>query len=170
MKRFSDYHSNKAKNMTIAKIHIKKSPTADTRTCDWSEVSEEQLLKSSEQHINDVKIGLEAFKSLLDQASQYHDHDKLSNIKQFHHDFKTGFKETKWWDNHRKVNRHHLLAPDGVPSNVNLIDVIEMITDCVMAGKARSGSVYDINIPASILKRAFKNTVDLLEKNVIVGE
>lgn len=31
----------------MKKIQIKKSQTADTRTCDWSKVSKEQLLASS---------------------------------------------------------------------------------------------------------------------------
>ena len=80
----------------------------------------------------------------------------------------TGFAQTTWWDNHRKVNRHHLLQPDGVPEDVNLIDVIDMICDCVMAGMARSGSVYPLTIDADVLRRAFDNTVELLKKNVEV--
>ena len=40
------------------KIIINKSETTDTRTCDYSKVSKKQLLKSSEQHINDVRIAM----------------------------------------------------------------------------------------------------------------
>ena len=73
----------------------------------------------------------------------------------------TGFKQTTWWDNHRKVNRHHLLQADaGVPEDVNLIDVLDMICDCVMAGMARSGSVYSLQtLTLEVLRRAFENTV-----------
>jgi hypothetical protein len=82
----------------------------------------------------------------------------------------TGFKEHSWWDNHRKVNRHHLLQADGVPQDVNLIDVLDMIADCVMAGMARSGSVYALDIKPEVLMAAFQNTVELLKNNVEVVE
>jgi hypothetical protein len=45
-----------------------------------------------------------------------------------------------------------------------------MICDCVMAGMARSGSVYPLKISAEVLRRAFENTVDLLKANVKVVE
>jgi hypothetical protein len=60
------------------------------------------------------------------------------------------------------------LQPDGVPEDVNLVDVLDLITDCVMAGIARSGSVYQITIPPEVLQRAFDNTVDLLKSQVVV--
>ena len=151
-------------------IKIKKSPTADTRTCDCSTVSKDQLLASSRQHIFDVLDALIFFQSQLDFAAGLHDHTKISEIDQFHADFQTNFKQTGWWDNHRKAERHHLSQPDGVRDDVNLIDVLEYIADCVMAGKARSGKVYDITIDAMVLARAFKNTCALLEKEVVVEE
>jgi len=149
-------------------IQIKKSPTADTRTCDWSKVSKEQLLASSSHHIYDVGMGLGFFAGLLTGAAATHDHDKISGIDHFHADFQTGFKETGWWDKHRKVNRHHIDKPDGVPDDVNLIDVLEHIVDCVMAGMARSGSVYHLEISDDVLRQAFDNTVAMLKDNVEV--
>jgi hypothetical protein len=151
-------------------INIRKSPTADTRTCDFANTSKETLFASSDQHIEDVRSGLAFFGELLREAARVHDYDKLTDIDGFHRDFVTGFKQTTWWDNHRKVNRHHLLEADGVPSDVNLIDVLDMIADCVMAGMARSGSVYALNIPQEVLKRAFDNTVELLKSEVVVSE
>jgi hypothetical protein len=105
---------------------------------------------------------------MLYTQAEVHDHDKISDIDGFHRDFLTGFEEHSWWDNHRKVNRHHLLEADGVPVDVNMIDVLDMISDCVMAGMARSGEVYPLNIDPEVLMRAFQNTVDLLKKNVKV--
>src|SRR5690606_14097015 len=113
-------------------IVIKQSKTADTRSCDFTKVSQETLYGSSIQHIEDVSKGLEYLRGLIGVAMERHDSDKLSDIDGFHRDFITGFKETAWWDNHRKINRHHLLAEDGIPTDVNLIDVLEMIVDCVM--------------------------------------
>ena len=149
-------------------IQIKKSPTADTRTCDFANVSKETLLASSQQHIGDVGAAIGWLAILLCNRADVHDFDKISDIDGFHRDFVTGFKKTTWWDNHRKVNRHHLLEPDGVPEDVNLLDVLDMIADCVMAGMARSGYVYPLNIDPDVLMRAFQNTVELLKTNVEV--
>ena len=162
------YRQNPNQEGEASVIQIKKSPTADTRTCDWSKVSKEQLLASSSQHIYDVGMGLGFFAGLLTGAAATHDHDKISGIDHFHADFQTGFKETGWWDKHRKVNRHHIDKPDGVPDDVNLIDVLEHIVDCVMAGMARSGSVYHLEISDDVLRQAFDNTVAMLKDNVEV--
>ena len=149
-------------------IVIRPSKTADTRTCDYANVSKETLLSSSNQHIDDVYKGLMFFMNRLREAGQRHDTDKITDIDSFHADFITGFKQTAWWDRHRKLNRHHLTHEDGVPLDVNLIDVLDMIADCVMAGMARSGSVYGLDISASVLSRAFQNTVELLKREVVV--
>lgn len=149
-------------------IKINPSPTADTRTCDVSKVTKEQLLESSQRHIADVIEGLRFFVGKLGDAATCHDTDKITLIDWFHKDFQTGFKETGWWDNHRRITRHHIDKPDGVPSDINLIDVLEHIADCVMAGMARSGSVYDLKLSDALLQEAFFNTVELLKKNVEV--
>lgn len=149
-------------------IEITKSATADTRSRDFSKVSEDQLRISSRQHIADVAAGLRFFQELLQEAAKLHDHDKLSDIAGFHRDFVTGFTQTEWWDKHRKVNRHHLLQQDGVPADVNLVDVIEFIVDCVMAGMGRTGKVYPLNISPEVLMRAFNNTVEKLKAQIVV--
>ncbi len=153
---------------TARKIHIQKSETADTRSCDYANVSKMTLLKSSIQHIADVQQGLEFFREMLDEAAGAHDSDKITDLDGFHRDFLTGFEKTEWWDKHRKVNRHHLLAEDGVPADVNLIDVLDFISDCVMAGMARTGSVYPLEIKPEVLMTAFQNTVELLKSRVVV--
>lgn len=149
-------------------ITIKKSQTADTRTCDFANTAIETLLASSMQHIDDVQYGLDFFMGELMEKAANHDVDKITEIDWFHRDFVTGFKETGWWDNHRKINRHHLEQADGVPDDVNLLDVLEYVADCVMAGMARSGSVRPCVLPDEVLQRALKNTVDLLAGNVKV--
>ncbi len=151
-------------------IEIKKSPTADTRTCDFANTSKETLLASSRQHIADVVKALAFFSGRIIEAAGEHDYDKLTAIDWFHADFVTGFKKTGWWDNHRKIHRHHLDKPDGVPDNVNLLDVIEHVCDCVMAGMARSGSVFELKLSDELLQQAFRNTAKLLEAQVKVSE
>ena len=147
-------------------IKIRPSPTADTRTCDFTKVTKEVLLASSIQHLSDIRAGLGFMAQKLTEAAYRHDHDKLTGIDAFHADFATGFKQHDWWDNHRKVNRHHLTESDGVPDDVNLIDVLDFITDCTMAGMARSGSVRPLTLPPGLLERAFHNTAALLLANV----
>lgn len=149
-------------------IQIKKSSTADTRTCDFANTPREVLLASSLQHISDVVKALAFFQSMLTTAAGTHDYDKLTSINWFHGDFITGFKQTGWWDRHRKIHRHH--KDDGVPPDVNLIDVLEHIADCVMSGMARSGSVYELKLSNEVLQRAFANTAELLKKEVAVDD
>lgn len=150
-------------------IRIRMSPTADTRTCDFANVKKETLRDSSVQHIADVGAALAFFQQLITRAAVAHDTDRLADIDGFYADFLTGFKQTGWWDRHRKLNRHHLTMADGVPDDVNLIDVLDFIADCVMAGMARSGSVYPLNLPPELLERAFQNTVELLKREVAVA-
>ena len=149
-------------------IEISKSSTADTRTCDFKNVSMDTLANSSIQHIRDVRAGINLWCEMLVQAGEYHDFTKRSRLGWFHEDFVTGFEKHGWWDMHRQAERHHLGNPDGVPSDVNLVDVLEYITDCVMAGMARSGKVHRLEITAEVLQRAFDNTAKLLESRVVV--
>ena len=150
-------------------IEIQKSATADTRTCDFTKVSRQTLLESSVQHIGDVREALAFFVAEILQASKRHDFDKITDIDGFHRDFVTGFAQTTWWDAHRQLNRHHLTQADGVRDDVNLIDVLDFIADCVMAGMARSGSVYELKLTPELLERAFQNTVTLLKAQVVVA-
>ncbi len=149
-------------------LKVKRSPTADTRTCDWSKVSAKELLHASMQHIDDVARALAFFSLCIAWSASLHDYDKISDLDGFHRDFKTGFKRTAWWDAHRRLNRHHIDKPDGVRGDINLIDVLEHIADCVMAGMSRSGSVYELNLPDDVLQKAFRNTVELLKREVEV--
>lgn len=151
-------------------ITIKPSPTADSRTCDRSKVTPEQLRASSYQHIGEVGDGLLFFSYLLTKAACEHDADKLLDIDGFYANFKEGFREghDDWFERHKRLNRHHLDYPEGVPEDVNLIDVLEHIADCVMAGMGRTGSVYPLVLSDSLLQRAFQNTVTLLKKEVVV--
>lgn len=151
-------------------IKIKKSATADTRTCDFKNVTRQQLLTSSCQHIDDVRAALNFFVQKVEEAARNHDSDKISNLAGFHADFLTGFKEHTWWDEHRKLNRHHLNMEDGIPADVNLIDVLDYIADCVMAGMGRAGTVTPLDVNPVLLMRAFHNTIELLKTEVVVEE
>lgn len=155
----------------MTKIRICKSPTADTRSCDPSTVIKSQLKESSRMHIDDVRKGLKFFADMLKDSGSRHDVDKLSDIDGFYCDFAAdNIMKGKWYVRHLKVNRHHIDRPAGVPDDVNLIDVLDHVADCVMAGKARTGKVFDVVVPDKVLRKAVKNTVDLLIKNVSVAD
>lgn len=151
-------------------IPVRKSPNADTRTSDFTRVSKKELLDSSVSHIQDVQRGLLFFQQKIGGAAVRHDADKLTDIDGFYADFQTGFDRTVWWDRHRRIHRHHLNEEDGVPDDVNLVDIIEYITDCVMAGSARAGQVHPLKTDVALLSRAFQNTVELLKSQVVIVE
>jgi len=151
-------------------IQINQNKTADSRTCDFKNTPKEVVLQSSLQHIQDVVQALNFFVGKLVTAAGEHDYDKLTDIDGFYSDFKNGFETTTWWDNHRKIHRHHLAQEDGIPDDVNLIDILEYIADCVMAGMARTGEVTEIIAMPGLLEKAFKNTIDMLIKEVHIYE
>jgi hypothetical protein len=151
-------------------IKIKKSETADTRTCDFGSVSKETLRQSSESHIYDVIRGMNFFGDMIKRAGLFHDVTKLNRLNMFHSDFQTGFKVTNWWEMHQMAERHHLRDAKYVPDDVNLVDIIEMITDGVMAGMARSGEYRKEEISDELLRKAFDNTIALLLENIEVDK
>lgn len=67
----------------------------------------------------------------------------------------------EWYQLHINKERHHLLS--RCPEDVNLLDVLEMVVDCVCAGMARSGDVYPIEINDDILNKALSNTIELIK-------
>lgn len=150
-------------------IVIKPSPTADTRTCDPAAVTRGQLLESSLRHITDVRQALHFFQQRITRSMSAHDADKIAGIDAFHGAFAAGrIVESGWHAAHCRANRHHLTHPEGVPDDVDLIDVLDYIADCVMAGMARTGTVYQLELSENLLRRAFANTVALLRRNVRV--
>lgn len=151
------------------KIKIKKSQDADTRTAK-GEVTKKELLQNTYSHIEDVQNVSEFIAKKLIEQCKNHDHTKVEYIDQFYEDFTSGrqgkeFKELPWWQIH-KTERHHL--NDSVPEDVNLIDVLEMVIDCTVAGLGRSGNVYDITISQEVLKQAINNTKQLIIENTEV--
>ena len=155
--------------MEEEKIIIKRSKNADTRTAE-GKVTKKELLQQTYSHIDDVNnVGnflCDKFKKQIKQ----HDYTKVEGIDQFYEDFTTGmqngeFKKLPWWQLHM-TERHHL--NDSVPEDVNLLDVLEMVIDCTVAGLARGGSsdkIYPITIPQEVLEQAIDNTKQLIIDN-----
>lgn len=149
-------------------IEITKSPDADSRTAK-EDLTVEELKRSTESHISDVSKGLWLIIEMIEGRASAHDHTKLENIEDFHAALTSGhIKDTNWYQKHITEERHHLKS--YVHQDVTLVDVIEHVVDCTMAGLARSGSVYDIDIPPEVLTMAVNNTVELLKKNTKIVE
>ena len=144
-------------------IEIVKSPNADSRSA-TGKLTPEVLTKSTESHIKDVTNGLNFIADLIKMRSQHHDHTKLEMMNDFCEALNSGkIKESNWYQTHISEERHHLKS--RVPDDVNLIDVIEHVVDCSMAGLARSGEIYDVDLSPEVLQLAIKNTVELLKNN-----
>ncbi len=147
-------------------IEVYKSPNADSRSADPSAPIAE-LKSSTESHISDVAKGLEFISDLLKERGQQHDHTKIEHMEDFNAAIKGGkIKETEWYRLHTTEERHHLKT--HIPEDVNLIDALEHLVDCTMAGLTRSGQIYDTDIPQEVLLVAAQNTVELLKKNIRV--
>lgn len=135
--------------------------------------TKEQLLDDTKQHIHDVSKVLNSLSYELADRGDFHDWSKIEYFDNFAKDTleredTPDFKQREWYKIHTVEERHHINA--CVPDNVNLIDVLEMIADCVIAGKTRSGTVNDdfLVIPDDVLKDAYWNTVKLVKDNVQV--
>lgn len=147
-------------------INVHKAVNADSRSAD-SNFNKESLLKDTKQHIIDVTRGMDFIAEQLMARGDKHDHTKIKNIDNFYNALSSGkVKDTFWYQIHITEERHHLKS--NVPDDVNLIDVIEHLVDCTMAGMTRSGTVYDVDLPADLLLKAVANTVELLKNNITV--
>lgn len=155
-------------------IVIKKTLKCDTRTLpEGTVITEEDAKDDTLRHIDAVKKCGDFLCSKLKEQFEIHDHTKLDgkHLKEFTDGLNKGFDSPefdKWYDMHVKSERHHLLK--HVPEDVNLIDVLEMLCDCCSAGMARTGKVFDVEVPEDILTKAVKNTVDLLLDNIRVED
>ena len=149
-------------------IKIVKDPNADSRSVN-GKIPLIKLQLATANHIDDVAKGLEYFADLLRAAGKSHDHTKSENMEEFHRALESGrIKNSRWYKMHITEERHHLIAK--APDDITLIDVLEHLVDCVMAGTARSGEIFDIDLSNGLLQRAHKNTVELLKKQIKVEE
>lgn len=126
----------------------------------------ERAYRETVLHRDDVRNGLRFIAGLLMERGSLHDHTKLENLEDFVYDLQRDFEgeDTRgWWDEHLK-ERHHL--NDSVPEDVNLVDVLEWLVDCCVAGAARDGNVRELTIDSEVLERAIANTRELIVNNI----
>lgn len=158
-------------------VKIKRNTNGDSRVADHIPSIEEFDCANS-WHRQDVFGLMRLFGEALDRAAREHDWTKTAEPyrSMFYRDLCAtleghlpNFMEGEWAKQHYYENERHHLATYA-SDDVNMFDVVEMICDCVAAGMARSGEIYDVEIPDEVLQKAVKNTVKWLKNRVeVVG-
>jgi hypothetical protein len=159
-----------------ATTFIKKNGLGDTRTADRLPTFGE-FRAANQQHQRDVEHVLNEIADLISRIGRQHDSTKTKYDGEFYRDFcvafthpDENFTEMPWYQGHIAAERHHI--NDNCPDDVDLLDILEHIADCVCAGKARNkdGEVYPIKINADILLKAVENTQKLIEDSIKISE
>ena len=162
-------------------VILKKNNKGDTRTAKEIPTIEE-FEDSNRSHIDDVRNVMDLVGGMIVSKGINHDFTKISYRDQFYHDFcevlnakKNGvskdFTNMKWYkDIHIELEKHHINSK--LHDDITLLDVIEMIADCICAGKTRSddGSFYVPEISDDALRLALNNTIKMIDKHTIVSE
>lgn len=157
-------------------IKIKTNKLGDTRTATHIP-SIDEFERANRLHQEDVKNMMRAIASEIKDRGIMHDYTKTCepNKSLFYRELCStiegkmdDFTKGEWYPVHCTMERHHLNVFCG--DDVNLIDVIEMLCDCVCAGMARSGKVRPVEINADILEKAVQNTVTMLADAVEIVE
>lgn len=155
----------------IEKVKIKRNTNGDTRVA-VKVPTFEKFKNANYSHWADVNNMMDSVSKEIRNTGANHDWTKIRepNQSMFYRDLcntiegRMNFEDGEWSKSHYSLERHHLLR--NCPENVNLIDVLEMICDCVCAGMARSGSVCDLEISPEILEAAVRNTVEMCKEAV----
>ena len=148
---------------------IYKNSNGDTRTAPKN-VTFKEFQKANDMHREDVKNTMNEIAFLLMEKGKKHDWTKKDYEEMFYNNFLstlnngTNFIEDEWYQLHIEKEKHHLTSK--CHDDVDLLDVIEMVVDCVCAGKARSGEIRGLEINQEILGKALKNTVKKINEMV----
>lgn len=151
----------------MMKVKIKQNKLGDTRSATRTPTFTE-FVNSNQLHCEDVENMTNEIAHEI--AKRGRDHDITKRMEPYRSLFYRelcakiegkidSFTDGEWYPMHCKTERHHL--NDYCPDDVNLIDVIEMICDCVCAGMARSGNAYPVEISSEILQKAVQNTTQM---------
>ena len=155
-------------------VDINKLPSTNSREAKKGNISFEDFSNETNIHREDVKNVLYFLASKLEEAGDKHDWTKKERERQFYDSFTAAkekgldFKKDAWYKYHVTTERHHIAS--HVAKDINLIDVLEMISDCCCAGLARSGEIRDIEIKPDVLMKAFNDTVQLTKDSIKLDE
>lgn len=160
------------KPFEVRKVLIRPNKNGDSRSAEKCPTFGD-FENANKSHRSEVREMMKQFGMLIIERGKSHDWTKVKEPQksQFYADLcnavnnKADFTKGEWYPMHCETERHHLNAK--CPEDVNLIDVVEMVADCVCAGMARSGSVYPIEIDPTIIQKAIDNTVQYMIDEMI---
>lgn len=152
-------------------IQIEPHTESDIRTATVIPTREE-FDKANISHVKDVCNVMDALVEIIQQRAKRHDYTKFTDADNFYrqlcyciNNHNEDFTSLSWYKQHIAQERHHLNA--NCPSDVNLIDVLEMIVDCVVADIARTGEVQPISIIPAVIDKAVQNTASLIQGMIL---
>ena len=126
------------------------------------------------QHRKDVYNVMNEIAWNIYQNGVMHDWTKESFFEDYYQDIidrqtETDFEKREWYKIHTKYERHHI--NQDTPIDVNLIDILEMITDKIVTGKTTNNGKVEPNylkIDNETLQEAYWNTITLICENTTV--
>lgn len=148
-------------------IKIERNTLGDTRTATKVPTMNE-FIAANREHVGHVEEMMRNISDDIRLRGINHDYTKIHEPERslFYRELCAkiegkidSFEDGEWYPMHCLTERHHL--NEHCPEDVNMIDVIEMICDCVCAGMARSGAFWPIKIPTEILQKAVENTAKM---------
>ena len=156
-------------SVQLSHIVVHKNTNGDSRVAK-REPSINNFLLANEEHIRDVNKIIEKVCEQLKYQAKRHDWTKVTEPYQsmFYKDLckavrgEMNFTDGEWAHQHYDIlERHHLTK--NAPDDVNMFDVMEMLCDCAVAGKARNEqNIYYPTVSDEVLQKAFRNTFDIL--------
>lgn len=146
-----------------------------TKNPEYGYKNKEELYIETEKHREDVFRLMSFIAIELIETGHKHDWTKVKYFDQFAKDTlerqdEPDFKSRDWYKLHTKEERHHL--NNKIPEDIDLIDIMEFLCDCICAGIARSGRVEKkfLELPADVLKKAYWNTIDKMKGEIKLEE
>lgn len=154
------------------KVLIRPNKNGDSRTAEKCPTFGD-FENANKSHRSEVREMMKQFGMLVIERGKSHDWTKVKEPQksQFYADLcnavnnKADFTKGEWYPMHCETERHHLNTK--CPEDVNLIDIVEMVADCVCAGMARSGEVYPIELDSAIFQKALDNTMKYMIDELI---
>ncbi len=127
--------------------NIIMEPTPNAAYIYSNKENREECLKDTRLHQKAVKQLMYVIADEIYVRAAYHDHTKLED-------------EDLTFEKHMRLERHHLNLPSGVHKDVNVIDLVEFICDCISAGAQRSYSLdfKYLKVDEALLQPIINNT------------
>lgn len=152
-------------------IGITRNPDSDTRTASRY-VTFDKFQRANRLHREEVKSVIQELGDKLIDIGVEHDYTKLQYEEEYFRDFKdtlengSDFTKGEWYQMHIHKEKHHPTA--YCHDDINLLHIIEFISDVLVATAARKGEAEMVELPPEILQKAYENTITLIKGMIFV--